>query len=410
MSATVQFIIGALLLSVAALAVLLWPLWRAPRKTETLDRRQANLEIFRDQLHDLVNDRQEGLLSETDFEQAKRELQRRLLEETDTPPMARTGGAGNGRRSAIVLGLLIPIAAAFFYLQLGNPQALDAPKTRDHMQAKELDAMLARLAERLKANPDDTKGWVILARSYKSLGRYAEAAEAFARGGELVNNEPSLLADYAEALAQKNGGQFDAKADALIAKALKLDPDEPQALFLAGASASDRKDFAAAVVHWERLLPQLEAGSEEAESLAATIAKTREVAGLKAKKIDRKDSGKSAPVANMGIDVEVAVSSQLAAKAKPDDTLYVFARPAEGSRMPLAVIRARVGDLPKSFHLDDSHSLPGGQKLSAAERIVLEARVTKAGMAQSVSGDLFGTIRNIKPGSKQRLVIDQVQP
>ncbi len=407
------FVFAAAFLTLIALAVLLLPLLRAPKVSTAVDRRQANLDIFRDQLQELERNRDEGLLTPEDFVQAKSELQRRLLEEVDVPSAQdSTVTKHSSRRSALVLAIFIPLAAVFGYVQLGNLKGLEAKPNQAHMQAQELDAMLARLVERLKANPGDTKGWVMLARSYKSLGRFAEAAEAFSHGGALVEGDAALLADYAETLAQANGGDFTDKADALLARALKLDPSEPQALFLAGASASDRRDFVAAIDYWGRLLPQLEAGSEEASSLSAAIDKAREILGpagaANNKATKKKDVASDAAQAISGA---VGLSGKLASKAQPEDTLYVFARPAEGSRMPLAVLRARVADLPLKFSLDDRSSLPGGQKLSAARDVVLEARVTKGGIAQSISGDLFGTLKGIKPGSKnQRLIIDQVQP
>ncbi len=111
------------------------------------------------------------------------------------------------------------------------------------------------------------------------------------------------------------------------------------------------------------------------------------------------------------ISGEVILGGKLAAQAKPDDTVFIFARPAEGSRMPLAVLRIRVADLPFRFRLDDSTSLPGGQKLSDATTVTLEARIAKAGMAQASSGDLFGVLDGVSPGSSDlRLVIDRVQP
>ena len=409
MSATMQFVIGAAILTAAALTLMLWPLWRTARTTGKIDRQQANLDIFRDQLQELVSDRNEGLLTPEDFEQAKGELQRRLLEETGTPAPAHATIPPGGRRNALILAVLIAIAASFIYFQLGNLPALETQKNRDHLQTQEIDAMLARLVERLKANPDDTKGWVILARSYKALGRFAEAAEAFGHGAALVESDPTLLADHAEALAQANGGTFTKQAENLVARALKLDPNEPQALFLAGAAASDRQDFAAAADYWDRLLPQLEAGSEEAVSLKAAIDKAREAAGPRASKPGKKTE--AAPSPKGAITGEVILGGKLAAQAHPDDTLYVFARPAEGSRMPLAVVRARVADLPLSFRLDDGNGLPGGQKLSSAQTVVIEARVTKGGLAQARPGDLFGVLKNVKPGSsKLRLVIDQIQP
>ena len=413
MSAPLQFILAAALLTLVALALLLSPWWRKGREARPVDRRQANLEIFRDQLQELERTRDEGLLTVEDFDQAKRELQRRLLEETDAAPAPAVAKARMSGRSALVLGLTLVLAAVFGYWQLGNPQALEPPQVRAHAQAQELDAMLNRLVERLKANPDDAKGWIMLARSYKSLGRFAEAADAYARGMSAIEGDAYLLADYAETLLQANGGNFNEKTDALVAKALKIDPNGMLALFLAGHSANERGNFRAAVDYWERLLPQLDAGGEDAEAVEAAIEKARAAAGMQGKPASKKEAAKAsggAPTKD-AIEGEVVLSGKLIAKAQPEDTLYVFARPAEGSRMPLAVIRARAADLPLKFRLDDSNSLPGGQKLSMAQSVVLEARVTKGGIAQSSPGDLIGTLKSVKPGSKnQRLVIDQVQP
>lgn len=111
------------------------------------------------------------------------------------------------------------------------------------------------------------------------------------------------------------------------------------------------------------------------------------------------------------ISGEVTLSGKIAAQATPDDVLFIFARAEEGSRMPLAVMRTRVAELPLAFRLDDSMALPGGKKISEFRAVSVEARVAKAGKAQSSSGDLFGTLRGVKPGSKGiKLVIDQVQP
>jgi cytochrome c-type biogenesis protein CcmH len=255
----------------------------------------------------------------------------------------------------------------------------------------------------------------MLARSYKVLGRFAESAEAYSHGGALVDAEPVLLADYAEVLAQAQGGSFQGKPEQLIARALKIDPDEPQALFLAGAAASDRKDFSAVVEYWGRLQPQLEPGSEEARTLAAAITKAREIAARMSDKTDAKvGSGKPAKEAaapREAISGEVTISGKIASQARPDDLLFVFARAEEGSRMPLAIMRTRVADLPLTFRFDDSMALPGGKKISEFRTVSLEARVAKAGKAQSSSGDLFGSIKGVKPGSKNnKLVIDQVQP
>ena len=411
MNGTTGFFLGAAVLLLAVLAILLRPLLRRQDgKAPAIDRRQANLAILRDELRELERSRDEGALSESDFEQARRELQRRLLEEVGPEANALPSTqASAGKRTAIVLFLAIPLAAAGGYALLGNPLALDPVHTQARMSPQEIDGLLQRLVKRLKANPNDSQGWVMLARSYKALGRFAESAEAYGHVAAQLDSEPALLADYAEVLAQANGGKFDGKPNELIARALKLDPSEPQALFIAGAAATDRQDFAAVADYWGRLLLQLEPGSEEARSVEAAVNQAREIVAGQGGKTSAKPS--AAPMAAKAITGEVILSGKLAAQAKPEDTVFIFARTAEGSRMPLAVLRIRVADLPFNFRLDDSSSLPGGQKLSDATTVTLEARIARAGMAQSSSGDLFGVLEATQVGRQGvRLVIDQVQP
>jgi cytochrome c-type biogenesis protein CcmH len=426
MTPQIAFVLIALLLVVAVLAIMLPALWRAPRPARAADRREANLGIFRDQLAELERDRRAGSLADADFEQARSELQRRLLDEAneanegEPAPSApvRTGS----RQTALALLVAIPLASFAGYALLGRPEALEPLRTQARVSPQQIEEMLVKLVDRLKTSPDDTKGWVMLARSYKALGRYAESVEAYGHGGALVDADPALLADYAEVLAQV-GGSLQGKPLELLTRALKLDPDEPQALFLAGAAATDRNDFASVAQYWGRLLPQLDPASEEAKSLAAAVDKARRVvaekmgmqsAGAPGKQAGEAAGGATASQALVSAEAvggEVTISGKIAAQAKPDDLLFVFARADEGSRMPLAVLRMSVADLPFAFHFDDSMALPGGKKISEFATISIEARVAKAGRAQTSSGDLFGSVKGIKPGSQGvKLVIDQVQP
>ncbi len=425
MTPQISFVLAAALLLLVVLAILVPPLWRATKASSAVDRRQANLEIFRTQLNELESDRSQGLLGAADFEQARSELQRRLLAEVQ--PESAPRETHGGRKTALVLLIAIPLAAAGGYAVLGQPQGLDALQTQARVTPQEIEVMLVKLSDKLKKNPDDSQGWVMLARSYKALGRYAESAEAYSHTGALLNSDAVLLADFADVLGQVHGGSLAGKPSELIARALMIDPNEPQALFLAGTAATDRQDFPGVIDYWGRLLLQVEPGSEDARALEAAVAKAREIiaqmdtvaqgkaAGGKAlTKVAAAEPSKpaSAAAANAErIDGEIVLSGKIAAQASPDDVLFVFARAEEGSRMPLAVIRTSVAALPLAFHLDDALALPGGQKISEFKTVNVEARVAKAGKAQSSSGDLFGTVKGVKPGSKGiKVVIDQVQP
>ena len=275
-----QLVIYATLLIVVVAAFLLPPLWLGLRRNETkASRKEANLAVFRDQLSELEREKTEGTLADADFDQARRELQRRLLEEV-APEAEEAGKAtyGPSRKMAIVLLLLLPVLAFAAYGILGNPKALDPAQTAaaPKMTAEQISGMVARLAERMQANPDDMQGWLMLARSYKTMGRYEEAAAAYAKAEKVIDDDPELLASYAETIAMASGNGLKGKPSQLIARALKIDPQHPHSLFLAGAAAMGAGDNRKGIAYWEALLPQVEPGSELDQMLRSGIDKMKQ--------------------------------------------------------------------------------------------------------------------------------------
>lgn len=277
------FAIIATLLIVVVSAFVLPPLWlglRAPARPA--DRKEINLAIFRDQLAELEREKAEGELSDTDFEQARRELQRRLLEEVE--PEGASGVAqaayGPSRKMAIAILMLLPPLALVGYSFLGDPKALDPTATPAVAQAQvtpeQINAMVAQLAAKMEANPDDMQGWLMLARSYKALGRFEEAVQAYGKAEKVVNETPDLLASYAEAVAMAGGKGLLGKPQQLVEKALKIDPNHGHSLFLGGAAAMEAGDNKKGIAYWEKLLPQVEPGSEIEQMLKSGIDKMKQ--------------------------------------------------------------------------------------------------------------------------------------
>jgi cytochrome c-type biogenesis protein CcmH len=275
-----QFAVIAILLIVAVSAFILPPLWLGLRPTTSkADRKEANLGIFRDQLAELAREKAEGTLAEADFEQARHELQRRLLEEVEPATADATASAtyGPSRKTAIVILVLLPILGLAGYGILGNPKALDPMQAAapQQMTPEKINEMVSSLAEKLKANPDDTQGWLMLARSYKSLGRYNEAVQAYAKVEKAINDDPDQLASYAEAIAMANGMGIKGKAVQLVERALKIDPNHAHSMFLAGAAAMEAGDNKKGLSYWEPLLPQVEPGSDIEQMLRSGIEKMK---------------------------------------------------------------------------------------------------------------------------------------
>lgn len=273
---TFVFFTVAAALAIAVVLLLVPTLWRGRRGERGGDRAAVNAAVHRDQLAELERDRAAGILSDADFEQARRELQRRVLDEVAPAADAQGSSAGGARRSAIVLAIVLPLAALLTYLALGSPEGLSPEAQRPHTTAPaDVEAMVNALAERLKQNPDDLKGWAMLGRSYRVMGRYGESAQAFANAAPLVEKDANLLAEHAEVLAMAQN-DLAGEPTELLDKALKLDPDNTYALVLAGTAAYERADYEAAIAHWQRIMPQLPEGSEQAEALRASIEQARE--------------------------------------------------------------------------------------------------------------------------------------
>lgn len=396
------FFVVALAFAAVAVAIVLRPLLKA-NVPAGVDRKKVNRDVLRDQLEDLENDVRAGVIDPQQAVQARQELERRVLEEV-------TGGTespiGNPRtwKLPVAIAVALPAAAIALYLHLGSLQGLNAvphaARDLSSISSEQFGEMTAKLAARLQEKPDDVVGWTMLGRAYRATERHEEAAKAFARASALKPDDAELLADQAEALAIARGRNLAGEPTRLLDRALERDPDSAKALALAGSAAFERKDYRAAIRHWERLLKQPDVGGELAQALQTGIVEAKALAE------GRKPS--VPPVAGRVSGV-VSLSDALKEKTGPEDAVFVFARAARGPRMPLAIAKVRVKDLPYHFELDDSMAMMPELKISSFAEIVVGARVSKSGSATPSGGDLEGIGPVVKPGtSGVNVTISQV--
>ncbi|MEO8807691.1 MAG: c-type cytochrome biogenesis protein CcmI, partial [Burkholderiaceae bacterium] len=331
--------------------------------------------------------------------------------------------ASGSRTTALLIALSVPLLAGALYAVLGKPAALD-PVARQGTTQGEVEKMVATLAARLEAKPDDPKGWAVLGRSYRVMGRMADAAKAFGRIGPELDRDPVLLAEYADVLAANANGNLEGKPLEMVARALKLDPENPMALALSATAAFNRKDMPAAIGLWERLLKNLPPDSEDAKWVQNQLAEIRTaMAGNAVARADGTQvipapaaaSAATSPVAvasgDTSIRGQVSLAPALAAQALPTDTVFIFARAVQGPRMPLAVQRGKVSDLPIAFKLDDSLAVSPDFKISGFTEVRIEARISRSGSATPSPGDLIGVGPVVKPGARDlKLQIDQARP
>lgn len=392
------FLIAAAVTLVATLLLLLRPfLWQRARATAS--HRQLNSAIYRDQLAELERDRAAGALAEEDYALARDELQRRVLEDGQADEPAAVLKAP--KKTLIALAILLPLASMGLYLFLGHPEGAN-PAAQHKISAQDIDRMVASLAAKLEKEPDNVQGWGMLARSYKAMGKVDEATKAFEHVLSLNPTDAQVFADYADILAMKAGGNFAGRPQQLIDQALKLDPANMEALWLSGTAAYEAGRFAQAVDTWTRLQKLLPPESEDAKQIATGIADARAKAGM----------GAAAPAADPAKAVRgrVELAPSVRGRVGADDTVMIVAREAGGPRMPLAVMKFRVSELPRDFSLDDSLAMTPDRTISGAKAIEIEARVSKSGQAMPQPGDLFSATQQAKPGkSGLKLLIDQVR-
>lgn len=377
--------------TVAALLFLLPPLVR--RRTTAPDARvAANAAIYREQLEELAAELQRGALTKEEFERASREIEHRIVSEYGKPAAPQPAGWRPNTAAALAVGLLLPLAVVLGYLQLGSPNALSgaAAEPAHTVSPDQMESLVERLAARLQQTPEDAEGWMLLGRSLNVLGQYDRAAQAYARAAQLSPKDAGLLADYADTLAMARGRKLEGEPFAIVKRALEVDPEHIKALALAGTAEFERRNYAAAIGYWERLLKVAPPQSEFARSVAESIAEARTLGG---------DALAQKEARSQSLQGVVSIEPALAAKLSPGDTVFVLARPVSGSRMPLAVARTTVAALPYRFTLDDSMAMAPGATISSHAKVVVAARVSKSGNAISQKGDIEGTSDPVAPGA-----------
>jgi cytochrome c-type biogenesis protein CcmH len=404
------FMLGAVLAVLLVLGLLLRPFIRASAAAP-LSRRQLNTAIYREQLARLDQDLADDAIGAADHEQARTELQRRVLQDTAQEDAAPRLHAP--KRTLVAIALMLPIAAFGLYFLIGNPASMN-PVAAAGPTAQDVETMVANLAAKLQKEPGNLKGWAMLARSYKVMGRPLEAEKAYDRAGAFIEGDAQLLADYADVAAANAGGSFAGKPARLIDKALQVDPQNPMALWLAGTAAMNDHQDAKALAIWGGLMKLLQPGSDDARQLQAAIDEVRGRSGLAASQAPAAAATATVAPAAAGTGASVSgtveLASALKSKMSADDTVMVIAR-LPGSRMPLAVLRVRGAQLPMKFTLDDSLAMSPQSLISSATQVEVEARISRSGLAKAEPGDLISPAQTIKVGARGvTLNVAQVRP
>jgi cytochrome c-type biogenesis protein CcmH len=439
------FLVVAVVLIAVGLGSLLWPLLRGGAAPEA-KQATAVVALFRDKLRELEAERGSGAIDDGQYQQSRRDIERNLLEAVagaDTAPV----GPRRARWTAVLVGVFVMITPIVLYAVLGTPDALfpgadnsgDSQAAADGGDAKagakgaakplstaQVQKMIEAMVEALKKQPNDPQGWAMLARAYAYQHQYPDAVRSFTKALELTPKDARLMSDLADSMAMNNGRRLDGEPIKLIERALQIDPKEIKALALAGTAAYDHQEYKKAVGYWERAIKAAPNDAEFAKSLKSSLDEARQMAGLApspplpevpataAGAAAGSDSGADASSGTKpgagpsavagkagegGIKGRVTLSAGLAAKASPGDTVFVFARAAQGPKVPLALLRRQVKDLPFEFSLDDSMAMMPDFTMSKYAPVIVGARISHSGDAIAAPGDLQGFSKAVPVGA-----------
>ncbi|PUE58912.1 c-type cytochrome biogenesis protein CcmI [Limnohabitans curvus] len=426
MNPALAFIYVAVAMMAVVLVVLSVALWRGSQQGARLaahqadainDPAKANAAVYRDQLAELDREYVMGNLNYEELKAARDELSERLLADVagldeTVQPTAPTSTVVWQKPwlSIAVLVFVVPVSSMLMYSVLGEPAALDPMALKQGVDSsaevtpEKLTEMATALTRRLQDEPNSMEGWVMLGRVQRARGHFEESAEAFAKALALSRDD-NLSIERAEVLAQKNGGSFAGEPWSIIQRVLTADPHHLNALFLAGSASYAEMNFTTALRYWERAREVVPADSPDAPELDRAIAEARNKLGLpaippRAAEAAANLQASQATLAATSISGRVTLVKELKGLVAPTDTVFVYATPVTGSRMPVAIVRTTADKLPLDFVLDDSTAMNPSVKLSSMDEVTVRVRISKSGQAAAQPGDYGVSLTPVKPGSK----------
>jgi cytochrome c-type biogenesis protein CcmH len=398
------FLLIVSVLILIAFLLVLPPLWRK-QSAQAADFDQRNILIAQHRLAELKENKLSGGLSQAQYDEQLADLEQALSDDLEIKSHV-TSTQGQGRWVVYVLVLGIPLLAGSLYLSLGNYQAIshsaEMAVDPDTLKLAEVNKMVAGLAEKMKANPDDAQGWIMLGRSYKFQQEYPKAVEAFANAYRLLGDQAEVMLLYADAIAYANDKNLAGKPTELVFKALTLEPDNMNALWLGGMAKAQQGDSVTAIKLWKKLTALLPPGSDAQKEINDLLAK---IESESPQAVAQPEATQSANVSGVAVEVQVGLAPELQKSTSPGDTVFVYAQALSGPKMPLAIVRKQVSDLPLTVSLNDAMAMMPNMKLSNFAQVKLLARISKSGNAMSQPGDLIGVIDQVALADKKNHTI-----
>jgi cytochrome c-type biogenesis protein CcmH len=403
----ITFYIAAIVLVLLVLVALFRPFfWKTT--VYHASRQQLNAAIYKEEIAKLEKERTEGLIDGVTYEISHAEMRQRLFQDTSEDDGVAT--LGSPMKTIIALTIFIPVIASAMYFWLGSAQQIANGGAKQQIAQQDVEKMVTGLAAKMEKDPSNLKGWAILARSYKVMGRPKDAEKAYDRAGSYLDGDAQLLADYADVSASNANGSFEGKPQRIINRALRADPNNMMALWLAGTADYNRGDYKGAAQLWDRLAKLLPADSEDMRMIKGAILEARGKANLPPEPLLSQAVVPVAAITGKNISGVVEMNPNLKSRVKPDYIVMVIAR-APGARMPVAIMQSKAANLPLHFVLNDALAMTPNALISNLSEVTIEVRISKSGQAKAEPGDLYSEMQTVKVGTNNlKVMVDQVRP
>ncbi|NLD01437.1 MAG: c-type cytochrome biogenesis protein CcmI [Gammaproteobacteria bacterium] len=403
-----QFWIYSVLLLLVALLLLLVPVLRIRKDQTEEDRTALNIALYEEHIAELEAQHASGALSAEQLAEGRLEADRELLDDTDVGRPKQSANLGSAL--PLIAALLVPLVGLGLYFHWGSSDKVALTLSLKE-QPKTAEEMITRLEETVRLQPDSVDAWYFLARTYMGEQRPKEAANAYEKTIEMVGRQPDLLGQLAQALYFANGSQWSPQLQDLVDEALAQDPNEATSLGLVGIAAFEAQRFQDAIDAWTLLLKSIDPQDPSYAAIETGIERARSSLGNNPQS---SATPTQAPATDAASDtdyqlaIDVAISDELAGQVAATDTVYVFARAAEGPPMPIAAKRLTVADLPARIVLTDADSLLPQLKLSSVGQLKLQVSVSNTDNAMDAQWSSLPVVVDATVAdATHALVVDQ---
>jgi cytochrome c-type biogenesis protein CcmH len=399
-----------LVMLLVAVVIVIYPLLRV-RRTTTIAYKDSNLGLYDDKLAELEADLGEGRIDHEQYQSARQEIDRELLHDIpeasrDTASLHYAAQLKRHPGLALMISVFLPMVALLVYMKLGMHASTDVQHGVQQAQTQtqqaataSVEEMTRKLADRIQQQGGSQEEWAMLGRAYKHLGKYALSAEAFDEAVKL-NPSAQLMLEQSESIALANNQRFTPEATALVMRALEMEPDNVNVLWFAGVAEFQAGNYRNSIEHLSRLTAEARQDPDIDRSIRLYIDKARNELIAAGEDVPATDEimGVSASATETAataasLQVKVDISDDVRSRFSPGDAVFIYAKAAAGPKMPLAVQRLTLEQLPTTVTLDDSMAMMEGMNMSSFGSVIVSARVTTSGSAIAQAGDYIGQFK-----------------